>query len=300
MISSESIVKYEQSHQSRKSTFIQENERPKRKYTKHSDSIKKKSKLEADKMSYQNYSNIDNLSPPPSNSSISVSSTSSSSNSLFSFSNLLPYQTHDSSAMLNSDHYNYQSQYETHFTNHCNFKIYGNPNGNDVKSNNKSMQSSSSKLDFSDLMSDDDEEDDNDESFDSSKSPRRHSGRRGSGYNSKQSNEQRRAANMRERRRMQSINDAFEKLRTQLPTLPYEKKISKVDTLKMAIGYINFLTETLNNDTRYNSQSGGAKEIKKFIYVFKNFGIYSFSFQLKYFSKKCLFVYLFLKNILKI
>lgn len=84
--------------------------------------------------------------------------------------------------------------------------------------------------------------------------------------------QQRQAANMRERRRMQSINDAFEGLRLQLPTLPYEKKISKVDTLKMAIGYINFLTDLLNKDTRYNSHSSSNKEIKKFIYLFKQFG----------------------------
>lgn len=78
---------------------------------------------------------------------------------------------------------------------------------------------------------------------------------------------------MRERRRMQNINDAFEGLRLQLPTLPYEKKISKVDTLKMAISYINFLTDLLNKDTRYNGQSGPVnKEVKKFIYVFKSFG----------------------------
>ncbi|RNA11872.1 pancreas transcription factor 1 subunit alpha-like [Brachionus plicatilis] len=83
--------------------------------------------------------------------------------------------------------------------------------------------------------------------------------------------QQRQAANMRERRRMQSINDAFEGLRLQLPTLPYEKKISKVDTLKMAIGYINFLTDLLNKDTRYNSQSSANKEVKKFIYLFKQF-----------------------------
>lgn len=87
-----------------------------------------------------------------------------------------------------------------------------------------------------------------------------------------QLNNQRQAANMRERKRMQSINDAFEGLRLQLPTLPYEKKISKVDTLKMAIGYINFLTDLLNKDTRYNSQSSTNKEIKKFIYIFRNFG----------------------------
>lgn len=84
--------------------------------------------------------------------------------------------------------------------------------------------------------------------------------------------QQRQAANMRERRRMQSINDAFEGLRLQLPTLPYEKKISKVDTLKMAIGYINFLTDLLNKDTRYNSQSSANKEVKKFIYLFQKFG----------------------------
>ena len=39
---------------------------------------------------------------------------------------------------------------------------------------------------------------------------------------------QRHAANMRERRRMASINDAFEGLRAHIPTLPYEKRLSKV------------------------------------------------------------------------
>ena len=47
---------------------------------------------------------------------------------------------------------------------------------------------------------------------------------------------QRHAANMRERRRMQSINDAFEGLRHHIPTLPYEKRLSKVDTLRLTIG----------------------------------------------------------------
>ena len=83
---------------------------------------------------------------------------------------------------------------------------------------------------------------------------------------------------MRERKRMQSINDAFEGLRIQLPTLPYEKKISKVDTLKMAIAYINFLTDLLNKDTTYNSRSTGNKEVKKFIYTFKSFGKLLFYF----------------------
>uniref|UniRef100_A0A8V5FPK8 Pancreas transcription factor 1 subunit alpha n=1 Tax=Melopsittacus undulatus TaxID=13146 RepID=A0A8V5FPK8_MELUD len=58
----------------------------------------------------------------------------------------------------------------------------------------------------------------------------------------------RQAANVRERRRMQSINDAFEGLRSHIPTLPYEKRLSKVDTLRLAIGYINFLSELVQSD----------------------------------------------------
>ena len=46
----------------------------------------------------------------------------------------------------------------------------------------------------------------------------------------------RHAVNMRERRRMQSINDAFKSLRQLIPTLPSEKRLSKVDTLKLTIG----------------------------------------------------------------
>ncbi|UYV66144.1 PTF1A [Cordylochernes scorpioides] len=59
--------------------------------------------------------------------------------------------------------------------------------------------------------------------------------------------QQRHAANLRERRRMQSINDAFEGLRAHIPTLPYEKRLSKVDTLRLAIGYIAFLSELVNS-----------------------------------------------------
>jgi transcription factor 1a len=51
---------------------------------------------------------------------------------------------------------------------------------------------------------------------------------------------QRHAANLRERKRMQSINDAFEGLRQHIPTLPYEKRLSKVDTLRLTIGYDKF------------------------------------------------------------
>lgn len=47
---------------------------------------------------------------------------------------------------------------------------------------------------------------------------------------------------------MQSINEAFEGLRARIPTLPYEKRLSKVDTLRLAIGYISFLSELIQSD----------------------------------------------------
>ncbi len=53
--------------------------------------------------------------------------------------------------------------------------------------------------------------------------------------------EQRRAANIRERRRMLSLNTAFDKLRRVVPTFAYEKKLSRIETLRLAITYINFL-----------------------------------------------------------
>ncbi|OWF50449.1 pancreas transcription factor 1 subunit alpha-like [Mizuhopecten yessoensis] len=61
--------------------------------------------------------------------------------------------------------------------------------------------------------------------------------------------QQREAANQRERKRMQSINEAFEGLRTHIPTLPYEKRLSKVDTLRLAIGYISFLSDLVQADS---------------------------------------------------
>lgn len=76
----------------------------------------------------------------------------------------------------------------------------------------------------------------------------------------------RQAANVRERRRMQSINDAFEGLRSHIPTLPYEKRLSKVDTLRLAIGYINFLAELVQSDLPIrNSNSETNTQPKKVI-----------------------------------
>ncbi len=70
---------------------------------------------------------------------------------------------------------------------------------------------------------------------------------------SNQTGGQRHAANLRERKRMQSINDAFEGLRTHIPVHPYEKRLSKVDTLRLAIDYIAFLNRLLNSTSQTDS-----------------------------------------------
>ncbi|KAI1732197.1 helix-loop-helix DNA-binding domain-containing protein [Ditylenchus destructor] len=44
---------------------------------------------------------------------------------------------------------------------------------------------------------------------------------------------------------MCSINVAFIELRNKIPTFPYEKRLSKIDTLNLAIAYINMLEEIL-------------------------------------------------------
>lgn len=64
---------------------------------------------------------------------------------------------------------------------------------------------------------------------------------------------QRVMANVRERQRTQSLNEAFASLRKIIPTLPSDK-LSKIQTLKLAARYIDFLYHIL-------SQSGSAESI---------------------------------------
>lgn len=59
---------------------------------------------------------------------------------------------------------------------------------------------------------------------------------------------QRVKANKKERRRTQSINQAFNELRKHIPDVPSDTKLSKIKTLRLAISYINHLTSTLNDD----------------------------------------------------
>lgn len=86
----------------------------------------------------------------------------------------------------------------------------------------------------------------NDESMSSPMSSNADSGQ-GAGANGTHK-VQRFAANVRERRRMLSINSAFEHLRQHVPTFPYEKRLSKIDTLRLAIAYISLLRELLNTE----------------------------------------------------
>ncbi len=58
---------------------------------------------------------------------------------------------------------------------------------------------------------------------------------------------QRVMANVRERQRTQSLNDAFSQLRKIIPTLPSDK-LSKIQTLKLATRYIDFLYQVLRSD----------------------------------------------------
>lgn len=59
---------------------------------------------------------------------------------------------------------------------------------------------------------------------------------------------QRRAANIRERRRMFNLNAAFDRLRKKVPSFAYEKRLSRIETLKLAIMYIKFMDDLVNDD----------------------------------------------------
>ncbi|XP_043569070.1 protein atonal homolog 7-like [Chiloscyllium plagiosum] len=59
------------------------------------------------------------------------------------------------------------------------------------------------------------------------------------------------AANARERRRMQGLNNAFDRLRKVVPQWGQDKKLSKYETLQMALSYIVALTRILSEDRRW-------------------------------------------------
>uniref|UniRef100_A0A2K6S5D9 BHLH domain-containing protein n=1 Tax=Saimiri boliviensis boliviensis TaxID=39432 RepID=A0A2K6S5D9_SAIBB len=56
---------------------------------------------------------------------------------------------------------------------------------------------------------------------------------------------QRHTANARERDRTNSVNTAFTALRTLIPTEPADRKLSKIETLRLASSYISHLGNVL-------------------------------------------------------
>ncbi|KAM9786049.1 uncharacterized protein ACB057_014434 [Neosynchiropus ocellatus] len=66
---------------------------------------------------------------------------------------------------------------------------------------------------------------------------------------------QRMIANIRERQRTQSLNEAFASLRKIIPTLPSDK-LSKIQTLKLASRYIDFLYQVLQSDEMDSKLAG--------------------------------------------
>ncbi|KAK4299877.1 hypothetical protein Pmani_027878 [Petrolisthes manimaculis] len=56
------------------------------------------------------------------------------------------------------------------------------------------------------------------------------------------------SANKKERRRTQSINNAFAELRECIPNVPADTKLSKIKTLRLATSYIAYLMEVLHTD----------------------------------------------------
>ncbi|XP_077442773.1 transcription factor 21 [Stigmatopora argus] len=59
---------------------------------------------------------------------------------------------------------------------------------------------------------------------------------------------QRNAANARERARMRVLSKAFSRLKTSLPWVPADTKLSKLDTLRLASSYIAHLRQVLASD----------------------------------------------------
>ncbi|XP_033327630.1 twist isoform X1 [Megalopta genalis] len=79
--------------------------------------------------------------------------------------------------------------------------------------------------------------------------------RRKSGATFEEIQNQRVMANVRERQRTQSLNEAFAALRKIIPTLPSDK-LSKIQTLKLATRYIDFLFQVLH----CNMENGDAAD----------------------------------------
>lgn len=92
--------------------------------------------------------------------------------------------------------------------------------------------------------------------------------RRKNGQSDEDTQNQRAMANVRERQRTQSLNEAFAALRRIIPTLPSDK-LSKIQTLKLAARYIDFLFHVLkySTDNSENAENIGNFEISILLHL---------------------------------
>ncbi|XP_019720583.1 transcription factor 15 [Hippocampus comes] len=103
---------------------------------------------------------------------------------------------------------------------------------------------------YSDLSVASEDDDNRSESDDSSErlyccGTRARTARQAEGESTPTVMKQRSAANARERGRTQSVNSAFTALRTLIPTEPVDRKLSKIETLRLASSYISHLANVL-------------------------------------------------------
>ncbi|XP_064613210.1 myogenic factor 5-like [Liolophura sinensis] len=61
-----------------------------------------------------------------------------------------------------------------------------------------------------------------------------------------QTSSQRKAATLRERRRIEGLKAAFQNLKENVPTFTYETELTRLETLRLAVTYIGFLSDVLN------------------------------------------------------
>jgi hypothetical protein len=73
---------------------------------------------------------------------------------------------------------------------------------------------------------------------------------------------QRQVANQRERDRTHSVNSAFLLLRSMIPTDPIDRKLSKIETLRLAGSYISHLNAILNSPPEYANDKPCLNKLK--------------------------------------
>jgi hypothetical protein len=95
---------------------------------------------------------------------------------------------------------------------------------------------------------------------------------------------QRVKANKKERRRTQSINQAFSELRRHIPDVPSDTKLSKIKTLRLAISYINHLVAILKRDPAVEAQQQQKQQQQQQQYV--DHGTYDVPHKQKFIPEK--------------